>query len=325
MAIIRAAGGLVWRVGRDGRRRVAVIHRPHREDWSLPKGKLKDGEHWEQAALREVFEETGCRTRIVSFAGCVHYVPRRTPKIVLFWNMELVKEGPLQTLDEVDKVAWLTRTEALRRLDHDGERELLLEALELRHFEPPAESEQRRPARRPAAARPRREAAAEPSSPERATEEVGAGESGPETAVETESAEEMRAVQVGARSAPKTPGPASPPTHHEREEPARADESEPREPSRNGAEPTATSTGAQEGDVGDGAPEGPPPLPIEVVLPPGRRRLPHYAAGACAVAGAGLAARGLGPPGSVAVAIAACTLGWLVAAATARWSRTGRG
>src|SRR5512142_583056 len=128
MDLIRAAGGLLWREGKDGKRRLAVIHRPHREDWSLPKGKLEDGERWEAAALREVEEETGCRARIVSFAGVVHYVPRRTPKVVVFWHMELVKEGPLVHVDEVDEVVWLTREEALRRLDHEGEREVLVEA-----------------------------------------------------------------------------------------------------------------------------------------------------------------------------------------------------
>ncbi len=128
MELIRAAGGLLWREGKDGKRRLAVIHRPHREDWSLPKGKLEDGERWEVAALREVEEETGCKARIVSFAGVVHYVPRRTPKVVVFWNMELVKEGPLEHQEEVDEVAWLTREEALKRLDHEGEREVLAEA-----------------------------------------------------------------------------------------------------------------------------------------------------------------------------------------------------
>ena len=135
MSIIRAAGGLVWRPGEDGHRRLAVVHRPHRKDWSLPKGKLKDGERWEDAAVREVGEETGCRTRVVSFAGVVHYVPKRTPKVVLFWNMELLEEGPLGFPEEVDRIAWLTAPEALRRLDYETERELLVEALELRHFE----------------------------------------------------------------------------------------------------------------------------------------------------------------------------------------------
>lgn len=128
MDLIRAAGGLLWRDGKDGKRRLAVVHRPHREDWSLPKGKLEVGEGWEAAALREVEEETGCKARIVSFAGVVHYVPRRTPKVVVYWNMELVKEGPLEHLEEVDEVAWLTREEALKRLDHETERELLVEA-----------------------------------------------------------------------------------------------------------------------------------------------------------------------------------------------------
>jgi len=135
MSIIRAAGGLLWREGEDGHRRLAVVHRPHRRDWSLPKGKLKDGERWEDAAVREVDEETGCRARVTSFAGVVHYVPKHTSKVVLFWNMELLEAGPLRSPEEVDRIAWLTAPEALRRLDYETERELLLEALELRHFE----------------------------------------------------------------------------------------------------------------------------------------------------------------------------------------------
>ena len=44
---------------RDGR--VLLVHRERYDDWSLPKGKLEDGESWEDAALREVWEETGIR------------------------------------------------------------------------------------------------------------------------------------------------------------------------------------------------------------------------------------------------------------------------
>ena len=40
---------------------MAVIHRPKYVDWSLPKGKLEEGEGWQEAALREVEEETGYR------------------------------------------------------------------------------------------------------------------------------------------------------------------------------------------------------------------------------------------------------------------------
>ena len=57
-------GGRVWSlasatVGLE----VAVVHRPRYRDWSLPKGKLDAGETWEQAALREVEEETGTAVR----------------------------------------------------------------------------------------------------------------------------------------------------------------------------------------------------------------------------------------------------------------------
>ena len=63
-AEVRAAGGVVVRDGADGPE-VAVVHRPRYDDWSLPKGKLEPGEEWEQAALREVEEETGLRCELV--------------------------------------------------------------------------------------------------------------------------------------------------------------------------------------------------------------------------------------------------------------------
>jgi 8-oxo-dGTP diphosphatase len=134
MTIVRAAGGLLWRAGRpgDGSKRgagvrLAVIHRPHRKDWSLPKGKLDDGETWEACALREVREETGCEGRLVTFAGAMSYVPRNNPKIVLYWHMELTREGKLEAKfrDEIDEVAWLTPQEALVRLDYAGERRIV--------------------------------------------------------------------------------------------------------------------------------------------------------------------------------------------------------
>jgi 8-oxo-dGTP diphosphatase len=137
MPIVRAAGGVVWRGAPSGPR-LAVIHRPRRRDWSLPKGKLDDGEGWEEAALREVEEETGCVARISSFAGATWYVPRRAPKIVLYWHMELVEEGQLDAGDEVDKVAWLAPADAIARLDYAGERRIVARALPPGAPAPPA-------------------------------------------------------------------------------------------------------------------------------------------------------------------------------------------
>ena len=58
-----AAGGLVVRDRGDGPE-LAVVHRPRYDDWSLPKGKLEPRGGWEQAALREVEEETGLRCEL---------------------------------------------------------------------------------------------------------------------------------------------------------------------------------------------------------------------------------------------------------------------
>ena len=56
--MIRAAGALLWQ-GPPERRLIAVVHRNRYDDWTLPKGKLKKGESWHEAALREIKEETG--------------------------------------------------------------------------------------------------------------------------------------------------------------------------------------------------------------------------------------------------------------------------
>jgi 8-oxo-dGTP diphosphatase len=105
-----------------------VIHRPRQGDWSLPKGRLDPDEGWEQAALREVEEETGCAGQITSFAGAAVYVLRKTPRVALYWNLSLLREGVLDAGSEVDELRWLLPSEAIGRLDHEPERRLLKRA-----------------------------------------------------------------------------------------------------------------------------------------------------------------------------------------------------
>jgi 8-oxo-dGTP diphosphatase len=128
MKLIRAAGGIAWREMGAGPR-IAVVHRARRDDWSLPKGKLDAGEAWQDAARREIAEETGCKVRLGRFAGAKLYLDRPQPKLVLYWHARLALEGPLPSEDEIDEVAWLSRREALDRLDRASDRRLLLRAL----------------------------------------------------------------------------------------------------------------------------------------------------------------------------------------------------
>jgi 8-oxo-dGTP diphosphatase len=124
MAVVRAAGGLLWRESPTGLL-LALVHRPRRDDWSLPKGKLDDGESWEEAALREVEEETGCLARTTGFAGATSYLGKRAPKLVLYWHMALVREGRLDAGEEIDEVAWLSPGDAISRLDYELDRQLV--------------------------------------------------------------------------------------------------------------------------------------------------------------------------------------------------------
>jgi 8-oxo-dGTP pyrophosphatase MutT (NUDIX family) len=124
-ALIRAAGGIVCRPGPDGLAEVALIHRPAQDDWTLPKGKLEEAETAEQAALREVEEETGLRCQILRPAGCTAYVDRRgRDKIVCYWVMQAL-EGRFQPNVEVDGLRWLTVDEALAALTYPIDRALL--------------------------------------------------------------------------------------------------------------------------------------------------------------------------------------------------------
>ena len=121
--VVQAAGGVVVREGS-----VAVVHRPKYDDWTLPKGKLDPGEGFEEAALREVEEETGLRCRLVRELPSTRYTdPKGRPKLVRYWQMEPV-EGEFRPGSEVDELRWLAPEDAIELLSYDRDRDVLLAA-----------------------------------------------------------------------------------------------------------------------------------------------------------------------------------------------------
>ena len=121
---VRAAGGVVVRDSGRGLE-VADIHRPRYDDWSLPKGKLHPGEGWQEAALREVLEETGLECELGEELESTTYLDRKgRRKLVRFWRMRPVG-GEFEPSDEVDDLRWVAPGDAERLLDYEHDRRLV--------------------------------------------------------------------------------------------------------------------------------------------------------------------------------------------------------
>lgn len=122
--VVEAAGGILWHKTPSSTK-LALIHRPRYDDWTLPKGKREPGEQWQETALREVYEETSQKASLGSFAGSTAYLADGVPKIVLFWNMNAGKITKFLPNREVDRIIWLPLEEAVKKISYESERALL--------------------------------------------------------------------------------------------------------------------------------------------------------------------------------------------------------
>jgi ADP-ribose pyrophosphatase YjhB (NUDIX family) len=126
-----SAGGLVLDLGGEVPRG-ALIARTDRHGrllWSLPKGHIEDGETPEQAAVREVEEETGIAGVIVAELGTIDFWfvadGRRIHKTVRHYLMRATG-GELSDADiEVTEVAWVPLPEIRAQLAYPDERGLV--------------------------------------------------------------------------------------------------------------------------------------------------------------------------------------------------------
>lgn len=121
--LIIAAGGIVMQNGR-----VLLVYRPRYNDWSLPKGKLDDGESPLETAIREVREETGWEVEPGEFAGSCGYMVQGRPKTVLYWVMTPRKQFEIEDREEVSELVWLPVDEARLKLTYLLEQEILEKA-----------------------------------------------------------------------------------------------------------------------------------------------------------------------------------------------------
>ena len=125
---VRAAGGLITRVDETGDPQVLLVHRSRYDDWSFPKGKLDPGETFEEAALREVKEETGLVCRLLAELAPVRYRDADgLPKLVRYWQMVPLEGdiGDFAFNSEIDDLRWVHPVEAARLLSYAHDRVLL--------------------------------------------------------------------------------------------------------------------------------------------------------------------------------------------------------
>ena len=129
-----SSGGAVL-CSRDGQLCVALIATRRKTRWGLPKGAVAQGETSEQAALREVLEETGLEAKIVKPLDTIEYSFRAGDALIRkrvdFYLMEYVSGILTPQLSEVDDVEWVELSEAIRRASFESERKLLEKALTL--------------------------------------------------------------------------------------------------------------------------------------------------------------------------------------------------
>lgn len=116
--LVQAAGAVLWRRDPQEDVEVAVVHRPHYDDWSLPKGKLDPGETKPVAAVRELAEETGFGATLGRFLMSVGYDVNGKPKTVDYFSAQ-AHSGQFEPNEEVDELRWLPPADAKALLSYD--------------------------------------------------------------------------------------------------------------------------------------------------------------------------------------------------------------
>ena len=132
-----SAGGVVYRRSDDEIEIVLASRRTRRGQlaWGLAKGGIEDEESTEDAAVREVREETGLLAEIEASLGETRYFyvweNVRIRKTVHFFLMRHTGGDIDDRDDEMEEIRWFPLERALKRAAYRGERDVLVRAAEL--------------------------------------------------------------------------------------------------------------------------------------------------------------------------------------------------
>ena len=134
-----SAGGLV--IDSTGTKGLLIGRYDHKDTtgkrvlWSLPKGHIEAGETPEQAAIREVAEETGITSSITKSLGVIDFWfmagGKRIHKTVHHFMFTEVGGVLAAQESEVDEVSWFPLEEIVNRLAYPDEKKLIARSMEV--------------------------------------------------------------------------------------------------------------------------------------------------------------------------------------------------
>ena len=131
-----SAGGVVYRRDADGIEMALAARRTRRGDlaWGPAKGAIEPGESEEQAAVREVLEETGLEVDVEADLGDIRYFyvwegVRRPQARALLPDAD-DRRGRRDHDTEMEDVRWFPLRSAIERAAYKGEREVIERAVE---------------------------------------------------------------------------------------------------------------------------------------------------------------------------------------------------
>lgn len=132
-----SAGGIVFKKSKKDVLVLVAKHSQHK-GWVFPKGLIGDnikGEKKEDTALREVFEETGVKAKIIKPLKEVSYwfvfEKEKIKKTVYYFLMEYVSENKDEKDNEMEEVEWLEKEKVKNRLTYKSDKVAWEEAREL--------------------------------------------------------------------------------------------------------------------------------------------------------------------------------------------------
>jgi ADP-ribose pyrophosphatase YjhB (NUDIX family) len=120
MKTIHKAGGIV--LSKEDPSKIALVYRGKHQDWSFPKGHVEDGEAYDEAARREISEETGLTIRMlqVQFPPLEYAHPSGDEVILHIFLMQSEDDSKLKKEFESDQVSWVPYRDVYDRLSHDN-------------------------------------------------------------------------------------------------------------------------------------------------------------------------------------------------------------